>query len=490
MTDDELLAMADDADSVAAAGFRRRLASLSDYRYDKSQCLYWDLVSRELYKAEAVDASIPVRQWPTRMVPTRGGGARAVPVKPSVEIARIENGLMVDGSTWWPGRPEMIQNELVTARGSTESDGALTINTYMRPDITKLRHDKTADKWVAHVKSLFPETIEHEHFFDYAAHMLQRPEEKVNHGIVISGEQGIGKDTMLLPLRYGVGLWNVAEIGPDSIEDRFNGYLKSVMLVINEVRPHNEEYRASSFYNRLKPMLASPPELLPMEMKQAHIIYVRNVMRVFLTTNDHLTMHIPNEDRRLFVMHSRTPQRWQDSAYFSDMFAYFHAGGIDAVVLWLLGRDIRAFKHGEAPPMTAGKEQIIESTKHVRRDVITEAFEAFVGDEPAPDAFFPCDLVECEKVGSPCFDDKQKLVTALKAKNLHYRMAELGYIFFKNPSGAQWDFKFSDAGTTGRFRSRTAFVKKTIPVEQQYDLVMSIGAKRAAARAAAKYVTS
>ena len=481
-----MLAAAEEADRQAKEHFARRLAHITDYRYDKAQCMYWDLTNGELYKAESVDASIPRDEWPTRMAATRGGGQRVVPVKPSVELARIENGMMVDGSTWWPGKPRMLEDELVTARGSLALPGALTHNTYMQPDRAKLRSNQTADKWIKHTKDLFPDPVEHEHFFDYAAHMIQRPEEKTNHGIVISGAQGIGKDTMLLPLRYGVGMWNVAEISPDAIEEKFNGYLRSVMLVINEVRPHNEDHRASAFYNRMKPLLASPPELLPMEMKHAHVVYVRNVLRVFLTTNDHLTMHIPAEDRRLFVMHSRAHFRWESDDYFTRMFDYFTSGGIDAVIRWLMERDISNFNPGAAPKMTTGKEQIIASTQHARSDIISEAFEAYVADAPPPLVFFPVDLLECDKPGAPSFDDKSKLASALKAKNLHYRMADLGYIYFKNPAAARWSFEYSVEGVSARFEARTAFVRKSVPVDKQWDLVIEEGKKRALARVAAK----
>ena len=148
MTDEELAAAAAAAELEAnTREFARRLAQLEDYRYDKAQCAFWDVTNGELYRPEAVDASIPVEAWPTRRVATRGGGERVVPVKPSGVLARIETGLMVDGSTWWPGKPQFIQNSLVGARGALHAPGALTINTYVPPDRSRLRHLTTADRW-------------------------------------------------------------------------------------------------------------------------------------------------------------------------------------------------------------------------------------------------------------------------------------------------------------------------------------------------------
>lgn len=459
--------------------FRRREAAIEDYRYDKDQCLYWDTRCGRLYKAEAVDNSIPTDAWRTREAAVRGGGVRLVRIKPSVDIARIENGLMVDGATWWPGKPQFIENELVTERGVLPLAGALTLNSYTAPTPPSKLPTRTPDRWINHVKELFPDQLEHEHFFDYAAHMVQRPEEKVNHGIVISGAQGIGKDTMLLPLRLGVGEWNASEIAPDAVEERFNDYLQSVMLIINEVRPHNEEHRARSFYNRLKPLLAAPPDLLPMDRKNARIVYVRNVLRVFLTTNDHLTMHIPREDRRLFVMHSTLGFGWERSGYFDGMYDWFRSGGMAAAIHWLRCRDISHFNPNKTPPVTRGKEQIMSAAEHVRRDIVSDAFDDLVevlGERPR--VFFPADLL------AQSFEENDRLRTALKGKGLFHKIDELGYSVVRNPTGPKWEWRSKEA----RFRATHAFVRKDVSPLESIDLIDAEGRKRAAAQLAARSV--
>jgi predicted helicase len=45
------------------------------------------------------------------------------------------------------------------------------------------------------------------------------PWEKINHALVIGGKQGIGKDTMLEPLKHAVGRWNFEETSPYHIVD-------------------------------------------------------------------------------------------------------------------------------------------------------------------------------------------------------------------------------------------------------------------------------
>lgn len=466
----------------AIVRFNRRMAKLTDFYFDVEQCKFWDVVNGVLYTAQAVDALIPLADWPTRSVRDKNGSFRLQRIKPSTELQRNENGSVVDCSTWWPGRELLLENELVTQRGTQTKSGAFTYNTYVGPDRTLLNNRRDPEKWIDHVKRLFPNEVEHDHFFDYCAHMLQRPEVKVNHGIVISGGQGIGKDTMLLPLRYGVGLWNTAEIGPDNIEDRFNPFVQSVMLVVNEVRPHNESHRASGFYNRMKPYLAAPPELLPMEMKQCHLVYVRNVMRVFLTTNDYQTMYVPDEDRRLFIMHSFLPSLWANNEYFIDIFDYFKNGGMDAVVNWLLNRDISQFRAGSPPPMTAGKLQVLGSTKMIRRSIINDAFEAMVGEGEEPPVFFLSDLKKIELNSGASFDDEGLLSAAFRHPSLIHKLQELGYEAHRPPEAKVWKWKKAAGEKMIEFKAEYACIKRNTPPEDRFELVDREGRKRVMAR--------
>jgi hypothetical protein len=69
---------------------------------------------------------------------------------------------------------------------------------------------------------------------------VQRPEQKINHALVLGGEQGIGKDTILEPAKYAIGAWNFQEASPQQILGRFNGFVKSVILRISEARDLGE----------------------------------------------------------------------------------------------------------------------------------------------------------------------------------------------------------------------------------------------------------
>lgn len=456
--DDDLAKLADEFAARAATSFVRRMRSLTDFCYDERQVKYWDTTSGELLEGKSVDGAIPKHAWPTEEV-----DGKVKLIRPSVAINDVSTGLTVESSTWWPGKPRFMLDVVVTERGVLDIDGAVCYNTYRPADHRKLDLTGDAGPWIAHVERLYTDPVERSHFFDFVAHMIQRPEEKVNHGLVMAGTQGIGKDSALLPVRIGVGEHNAAEIQPDDIASQFNPHVQSVLLVINEVRPHDEDFKAANFYNKLKPLLAAPPDLLPLERKFANRVYVRNLCHVILTTNDPLTMYIPAEDRRLFVMTSELPDPKTSAVfpagYFAELHKWFRSGGVGAVIGWLLARDLSAFDAGAPPPMTAGKRAIIESSVQVRRspvDDILDRFFAHVYADTKPDVIFLKDLIDFVNFGA-WFDDKRVCLSALQAKAAHFKLHERGFAMVKPDHATEW--------RRGDFRSRLAFVSREIPAD-------------------------
>ena len=464
MTDEQLEILAKEHEK----DFVRRARSIHDFRYDEQQEKYWDTTTGNLLGAKSVNGAIKRTDWPVIEVEKKGE-VEEVRIRPSEAINDVDSGLTVEGSTWWPGLPKFIEDIVITDRGAFPMKGAACYNCYVPPTHDLSKVFVSPEPWIDHVKKLFSDPLEHEHFFDFAAHMIQKPDEKVNHGIVIAGSQGIGKDTALLPLRKGVGEWNAAEIGPDAITGQYNGFVKSVLLVINEVRPQEEDHKASNFYNLLKPILACPPDMIPMNLKYANTIYVRNLCHVVLTTNDPLTMYIPEEDRRLFVMTStlEDPKISGDfePGYFDNLHDYLNAGGMDSVIKWLKMRDISSFNSAAPPPMTAGKRAIVDSASQVRRTLVDEVLEVYSAQfstDNSPLIIFHKDL-KSFVLQSNIFDDKGKVLKLLDAKNFHFKMADRGYRLVLNPNGNEW--------RNGNFRSRIALAHRSVEKGREIELV-------------------
>ena len=71
-------------------------------------------------------------------------------------------------------------------------------------------------------EQIFPNDFDH--IIAWLAHRVQHPEDKINHALVLGGSQGIGKDTILEPVKHAIGPWNFHEVSPQHMLGRFNGF--------------------------------------------------------------------------------------------------------------------------------------------------------------------------------------------------------------------------------------------------------------------------
>ena len=111
------------------------------------------------------------------------------------------------------------------------------LNLY-RPPALEPGNAADADPWLDHVHKVYPGNADH--IVRWLAHRVQRPGEKVNHALVLGGVEGIGKDTLLEPMKYAVGPWNFYEISPHNLLGRFNGLPEASVLRVSEARDAGE----------------------------------------------------------------------------------------------------------------------------------------------------------------------------------------------------------------------------------------------------------
>ena len=207
--------------------------------------------------------------------------------------------------------------------------GVACFNLYLPPAIAPGDPAK-AGPWLDHVRYIFPE--EAEHIVNWLAHRVQRPQEKINHAIVLGGMQGIGKDTILEPVKYATGAWNFQEASPTQILGRFNGFVKSVILRISEARDLGE-FDRFQFYDHLKSYAASPPDMLRVDEKHLREYPIINCCGLIITTN-HKTdgIYLPADDRRHFVAWSdrtKEDERFEGD-YWNKIWTYYSEGGLPA----------------------------------------------------------------------------------------------------------------------------------------------------------------
>jgi hypothetical protein len=158
--------------------------SLDDFNAYMPMHSYIFAPSREMWPAASVNAKIPP-------VSTENG-------KPISASAWLDKNKSVEQMTWAPGEPMLIPNRLISDGGWIERAGVTCFNLY-RPPVPQQGNPAEAGPWLAHVNNVFPD--DDKHIIRCLAHRVQRPQEKINHALVLGGNQGVGKDTLLEPVK-------------------------------------------------------------------------------------------------------------------------------------------------------------------------------------------------------------------------------------------------------------------------------------------------
>ena len=338
----------------------------------------------------------------------------------------------IEQMTWHPGKPEMITGEVMQISGYTKHEGACVFNLYRAPD--PLPGDAgAAGPWLAHLRLLYPQDAKH--ITRWLAHRVQRPGEKINHALVLGGAQGIGKDTILEPLKAAVGAWNCHEVSPAQMLGRFNGWAKAVLLRINEARDLGEIDRFA-FYDHSKVYIAAPPDVIRVDEKNLREHYVANVCGVIITTN-HKTdgLYLPADDRRHFVAWSDVNRDQFAADYWQNLYAWFAAGGTGHVAAYLRSLSLSDFD-SKAPP------------------VKTPAFWAIVQTSEAPESGELRDVIE--HLNAPAltlqnfvagakdlsfYDLANELTDRKNRRSIPHKLERIGYAPVRNPDADDGLFK-------------------------------------------------
>jgi hypothetical protein len=288
-------------------------------------------------------------------IPVRGGKK----IKANVWIAQNRH---VEQMTWAPGHPQLIADKQIIDGGWIDHKGANCYNEY-RPPILQPGTAALATPWVDHCFKVFNKE-DATHIIRWLACRVQYPHIKINHALVLGSEDhGIGKDTLLEPIKHAVGPWNFKEISATQMDSAFNSYLQASILRINEVRDLGEMNRVQ-FYNHTKNILAAPPDVLRVNEKYIKEHYIFNCVGVLMTTNYKTNgLYLPLEDRRHYVGWSERKREDFTEQYWSNLWNWYYSGGNSHVIAYLLELDISDFDPKAPPARTAAFYAIVDSNQ-------------------------------------------------------------------------------------------------------------------------------
>jgi hypothetical protein len=309
--------------------------TLNDFHAYMKSGQYIYVPARDMWPAKSVDARVP----------PIGSGKDTISASKWLATNRA-----VEQITWAPGEPEIIKDKLISVGGWLDRAGARVFNQYLPPAIVPGDPD-AANKWVEHVHRVYPNDAAW--VISYLAFKVQYPGTKINHALVLGGKQGVGKDTLLEPVKQAVGPWNLQEVSPQQIVGRFNGFLKCIILRVSEARDLGEVDRYG-LYDHMKTLIAAPPDVLRVDEKNIQEYAIQNVCAVVITTN-HKTngIYLPPDDRRHYVAWSDLDKDDFDPSYWCELWDWYYAGGFEHVTAYLLAVDVTSFDPKAPPPKTA-----------------------------------------------------------------------------------------------------------------------------------------
>jgi hypothetical protein len=389
--------------------------------------------SRETWPASSVNSRIP--PIPTGETKKNGDDE----VQPA--SAWLDQHQPVEQMTWFPGEPMLIRDRLIADGGWIPRPGCTCFNLY-RPPVVRPGRAADAQRWVDHVHAVYPH--EAAHIITWLAHRVQRPGEKVNHALVLGGLQGIGKDTILEPVKYAIGPWNFVEVAPPHLLGRFNGFVKSVIMRVSEARDLGDVDRYG-FYEHMKTYTAAPPDVLRCDEKNLREHAVPNVTGVVITSN-HKTdgIYIPADDRRHFVAWSERARADFEDDYWTGLYGWFSSGGNQHVAAYLAEHDLSSFDAKAPPPKTPAFWDIVDANRAPEDAELADALDKL----GSPDATTLTEIADRSDGGfAEWIRDRRN------SRQIPHRMEAAGYAPVRNDS--QTDGRWKVGGKNQVIYART-----------------------------------
>lgn len=407
---DEAVRAALDAAAFVGPGpdLASKAVTVEDFYAHMPSHSYIFVPTREFWPASSVNARI-------RPVGDEGGKSLAA-------AAWLDRNRPVEQMTWAPGEPLLIGDRIVSEGGWIDRPGCSCFNLY-RPPSPESRGDASqAHRWIDHAQRVYPGDAEH--IINWLAHRVQRPHEKINHALVLGGAQGIGKDTILEPVKQAIGPWNFSEVSPQHMQGRFNGFLKSVILRVSEARDLGDADRFA-FYDHMKTYTAAPPDVLRVDEKHRQEYAIFNVCGVIITSNHKSDgIYLPSDDRRHFIAWSDLSKDDFDDAYWRELWGWYASGGQSHVAAYLRAVDLSGFD-AKAPPRK------------------TEAFWSIVDSNRAPEDAELADALD--RLGNPSSVTLASISSATtsdsfsaylrerkNSRTIKYRLEDCGYEAVRN----------------------------------------------------------
>lgn len=426
---------------------------LDDFRAYMPAHSYIFMPSGEFWPSSSVNSRLgAIKLFDADGMPLLDEKGKQKSISPSLWL---DQNRPVEQLTWAPGEPPVVANRLISDGGWIVRAGCSVFNLY-RPPNAQQGEAELARPWIDHIRRVYP--ADAEHLIKWFAHRAQCPAEKINHAIVLGGCQGIGKDTMLEPVKAAIGPWNFSEVSPQHLLGRFNGFAKSVILRVSEARDLGDVDRFA-FYDHMKTYTAAPPDVLRVDEKHVREYSVFNVCGVIITTNHKADgIFLPSDDRRHYVAWSDCTRDEFPADYWTNLYQWYSDGGTSHVVAYLRTLSLDEFDAKAPPPKTPAFWDIVASNQAPEDAELADALDNL--QHP--------DVVTVARVAEVASDQfAEWLRDRRNSRRIPHRFEECGYVAVRNPHASDGMFKVGG-------KRCAVYAKRSLSLREQIQAASSL----------------
>lgn len=271
----------------------------------------------------------------------------------------------------WPRTPKVARIDYLPGENDlfVQTDTGVVLNTWEPGELLPVAGSHgTIDELML---ELFPVEAEREHLLTLLAFVLQRPGQKINHMVVITGPQGTGKSSFTRLISSIVGRKNARAVAGQVLAGRFWSDLYATQLLIIEEAVLSDRRDVG---NRMKPLITERTDRV--EAKHIKEREMRSPDLIFMLSNHRQPVVLEESDRRVFAPGWGNPKR--ESAFFDRLNDALRSE-TPGFMASLLDRDISSFNPAAPPPMTDAKRAMAEDSIPEPARYLAELIEAGQG---------------------------------------------------------------------------------------------------------------
>jgi hypothetical protein len=244
------------------------------------------------------------------------------------------------------------------------------------------------------------------YLLDFLAWGVQNPGKRAEVAIVLRGDEGTGKGTLVHAYGslFGTHYSHISQ--PGHLVGNFNAHLQQTRVLFADEAFFAGDRRQEGV---LKSLITEPQ--IKIEPKGVDAFTVPNMLMIFMASNNDWVVPAGASARRYFVL-DVSEARKQDHAYFDAIEKELDNGGRAALLHFLLSRDLTAFNIRDVPQTRALADQKARSRRGV--DLLVELLAAD-GVLPNAHATYPHVVITSgEHTGDGFWPSARKIVPELK----------------------------------------------------------------------------